>query len=77
MPLTMTQLTIANDSDLKNLCRTVLSESFELRNTGLNNKGHAEQHIVNALSIPSMSASAKQGGAGPSIVGNTRLFKAN
>jgi len=77
MPVTMTQLTGANDSDLENLCRTALCESFEMGKTGLKNKGHAEQHVVNASSTPSMSASAKQRGAGSSVVGNTHLFKAN
>jgi hypothetical protein len=74
MPITMTQLSSANDSDLENLCRTALSELFEM---GLKNKGHAEQHIVNAASTLSMSVSAKQRGAGSSVVGNTHLFKAN
>lgn len=78
MPVTMSQLMgAANDDQLDQLCRTALSESFEVKKDGLKNKGHAEQHIVNAPATPSMQASAKQRGAGSPIVGNIHLFKAN
>lgn len=64
MPVTMAQLTSPNDSDLEKLCRTALSESFEIGKTGLKNKGYAEQHIVNASATAAMHTSAKQRGAG-------------